>query len=315
MSSNSYPVFLVPLHWHDPMKYIDVPKEVLKPKRPVLESTDESILNTGCIVSLVGLALIIISYIIGMDKTAGLGATGVMILVMSGWIHMWTEGSQEAASERVATLNAKRIITYENEKLCYEKYVVETNQLNEISNLSQSQIRNKIYKNKNFSVNDEGYFKNTTVGISENYFHRFLKREFSSNILVGKCVEFMESGIEYYPDFIFYDQDNGIYIDIEIDEPYSFKNMIPIHFGDSDKDRDNRFVSNKWCVLRFSEQQVVNHPEDCIKTMKSAINYLRFDGQEWKCSIARHLRWSEEAAYTHINLASRTKLLTEANII
>ncbi|MCY7283686.1 MAG: endonuclease domain-containing protein, partial [Cyanobacteria bacterium CAN_BIN43] len=64
-----------------------------------------------------------------------------------------------------------------------------------------------------------------------------------------------------------------LYIDIEIDEPYAYNTKEPTHFLGAWKDdnRNNFFLSKGWLVIRFSEEQVVRHPQSCCKTIAQAI--------------------------------------------
>lgn len=72
----------------------------------------------------------------------------------------------------------------------------------------------------------------------------------------------------YLPD-ITLELNSGIKIDIEIDEPYIGLNGKPIHYLNNDYDlrRDASFLNKRWIVVRFAEQQIVQHGENCIKVL------------------------------------------------
>lgn len=72
----------------------------------------------------------------------------------------------------------------------------------------------------------------------------------------------------YYPDISFIDYSNNIFIDIEIDEPYS-KSGKPTHYAYNieDTQRDTFFIKNGWNLIRFSENQVKNQIEKVVKTI------------------------------------------------
>ncbi|MGY6528318.1 MAG: AAA domain-containing protein [Cyanobacterium sp.] len=81
---------------------------------------------------------------------------------------------------------------------------------------------------------------------------------------------------EYYPDFIYVDQEAGIYIDIECDEPYVYSNNEPTHYQEleSEKQRNLAFTNGGWFVIRFAEEQLVCYPERCCKYIADVIANL-----------------------------------------
>lgn len=112
-------------------------------------------------------------------------------------------------------------------------------------------------------------------GISEKYFLQYLQKYFWSISII------QQSMLEYYePDFIL-ELNNGLRIDIEIDEPYSGKTKECTHYYDyeknsfSDAKRNRFFVENRWIVIRFAEQQIIEHPDSCCKFIAELL--LRLD--------------------------------------
>lgn len=73
----------------------------------------------------------------------------------------------------------------------------------------------------------------------------------------------------YEPDLAFIDAEKGIFLDIEIDEPYIGSDRTPIHYktneGTIDDVRNEHFTERGWCVIRFSEKQIYNEPLSCLK--------------------------------------------------
>ena len=110
-------------------------------------------------------------------------------------------------------------------------------------------------------------------GKSELYFYRSLiqTKEFDFTIYPNTKIE-IEGDYDdyyYYPDFILED-DYGIYYDIEIDEPYTAKEKLPIHYiYDDDNNCDayrNMILSDKgYVVIRFAESQIILHTKECIE--------------------------------------------------
>lgn len=89
----------------------------------------------------------------------------------------------------------------------------------------------------------------------------------------------------YFPDIILkYDSKLGeLYFDIEIDEPYDFSSREPVHFvydkyqsnyTNLDEERDIFFSRNNWVVIRFSEKQVIEQTENCIKFINEVITEI-----------------------------------------
>lgn len=73
----------------------------------------------------------------------------------------------------------------------------------------------------------------------------------------------------YEPDLAYIDVEKGIFLDIEIDEPYVGWGRTPIHYktneGTVDDIRNEHFTERGWCVIRFSERQIHNDPLSCLK--------------------------------------------------
>ena len=77
------------------------------------------------------------------------------------------------------------------------------------------------------------------------------------------------------PDIVF--SNGSITVDIEVDEPYTYNKLEPIHYFDTikqkhfDTDRDDFFNENYWTVVRFTERQVYQNPLGCCKTIAETI--------------------------------------------
>ena len=79
----------------------------------------------------------------------------------------------------------------------------------------------------------------------------------------------------YRPDLALYWGNYNLCIDIEIDEPYDICSRKPLHYiGCSDNLRDTYFTRNGWCVIRYSEQQIINHIDYVVEHLDFVINWL-----------------------------------------
>lgn len=102
-------------------------------------------------------------------------------------------------------------------------------------------------------------------GVTEDFYYKFLVAY--SHYKVYKSIKFSF----YYPDLILLK--NNLVIAIEIDEPYSFDSKEPIHYEDSDKARDNYFVNSGFILIRFTENQILTHPEECLELINEIVEY------------------------------------------
>lgn len=78
-------------------------------------------------------------------------------------------------------------------------------------------------------------------------------------------------GYRYEPDLAYIDKEKGVYVDIEIDEPYS-GNHHPTHYitangQHKDSKRNDAFSNAGWHVVRFTEQQMFCDPKACMRVV------------------------------------------------
>lgn len=108
--------------------------------------------------------------------------------------------------------------------------------------------------------------------------------------------EFIDSRF-YKPDIVLWDEELGIIMDIEIDEPYVSSNKEPIHYLGSDNKRDEFFSSHHWFVIRFAEEQIIKYPDDCIvyilDVYRSILDF-RFTNVDFPYKVARWSRYEAE---------------------
>ena len=95
---------------------------------------------------------------------------------------------------------------------------------------------------------------------------------------VVKNVKIPVGNTFYYPDVLV--KMENLYIDIEIDEPYSKDNGEPIHYmddnGDSiDFNRDSYFSELGFEVIRFAEESVALHLKACMEYIDEVVNAIQ----------------------------------------
>lgn len=147
----------------------------------------------------------------------------------------------------------------------------------------------KIYKSRFIESNHHRIKDIPQKGNTEQFFLSFLHKSFNNFIDIDCKVG------QYYPDFIYYDINSKIKIDIEIDEMFSSETKLPIHeIGGSDESRNSFFLDKNWLVMRFTDEQVANYPEQCCQLIESIIYNLNNPLRQRKINhqIPQIKRWS-----------------------
>jgi hypothetical protein len=137
------------------------------------------------------------------------------------------------------------------------------------------------------------------VGQQEEKLFRALKNTFEEEKLHHGDIRFFPGGKHgrdhargeekrrsYYPDISYYDESEGLAIDIEVDEPYYVENgeRKPTHWvmestvGDGllsdDQKRNEKFIEAGWHVIRFAESQVAEYPDKCAGYVEKVIGFI-----------------------------------------
>ncbi len=84
-------------------------------------------------------------------------------------------------------------------------------------------------------------------------------------------------GHRYEPDLAYIDEQRGIYIDIENDEPYTLGKRTPTHYLGKDDQRNENITAAGWIVLRFSEKQCIDSPARVARTVMDVIRSIAPD--------------------------------------
>ena len=155
-----------------------------------------------------------------------------------------------------------------------EKYKTHLINLEYINSFQQNMLRKLIRETPTFSNNSSTIITNKK-GRYENFFFNYLNQFFLNRIKVNTCFGYSNS--PYEPDFVFFDEETNLHIDIEIDEPYIYSSKEPIHYIGVDDNRNNYFVSNNWIVIRFAEEQIVKTPIECCKVIAGVISTILKD--------------------------------------
>ena len=138
--------------------------------------------------------------------------------------------------------------------------------------------RDSIY---DFKINNDA-----EKGFSEAYFLNYLNQWFLSPWRIIEHCQFEdEQGYTPTADFILINDDLKLAVDLEIDEPYSFKGSLPIHLVEDPKYiyRDKFFLKLGYIVIRFAEYQIAKHPDYCCFHIARVLN--QFMDQDTKIAL------------------------------
>lgn len=153
-----------------------------------------------------------------------------------------------------------RVLYYANNK----------NKTNEYAIISFPEYNCIVFPYRTHQINRRGY--------CEESFENLLNKYSTDKVhVIGNANIVLANGVRpYEPDIaIICESEKNIYIDIEIDEPYSGLTHEPIHFiGCGDNFRDINLTNAGWIVIRFAEKQIYNEPLSCISLIYKIINEL-----------------------------------------
>lgn len=291
---SNYPEFYIPSFFRGSNNnyYVDLPARPSEPKKVYVEDKRNGFFSFILIFIIIDL-IIIISF----PHQSGIF---IFILIFLIYLHFNTIETENKIYEKEKNEANKK---YESEIYSYnhilEKIKRYDNYNKKISSILETEKPdiNSLIKEMYIFNEVEMHIEKGKHGFAENSFYVSLKEKFGDKI---KRDYFIESNsfkkVGYYPDFIYEDKINSIYIDIEIDEPYSFDSREPIHYIDCDNERNLGFLKIGWIIVRFAEYQIVTDPAGCIATLERFISWLNKENDEMKVYIKKNKKWSKEEA-------------------
>lgn len=188
------------------------------------------------------------------------------------------------------------------------------------------EFRTKYIKEKLLKPRTLFEYQNHIVGSTEREFENFLVKYFGSCIHKNKTLQIFTSttydydhGFEfeeekaYVPDFIFKHDKSHLHIDIEIDEPYIDDKPIHYHGNLHDTKRNEYFNKSGCLIIRFSEEQIKNNPNECCKEI--AVHIHKLTGDNFYLNnlsgfdrIYKHKKWRKSDIPILIEKNYRTKV-------
>ena len=160
--------------------------------------------------------------------------------------------------------------------------------------------------------------KSAVVGVTEPLLlaevQKLCKKHKGLTLLERVALPIQNREYSYRPDIALYWENYNICIDVEIDETYDICSHKPLHYiGCSDNLRDTYFTRNGWCVIRYTENQVLHHLSGVIRHLESVITWL-IGGNSTNYDLFEETRWTYEDAEKKAELGLREKELEIENI-
>ena len=179
--------------------------------------------------------------------------------------------------------NLRKELVAIEQKLLSRRYQIKakpsSNNKTKLSSLLLDSLaeRENIY---NFKIDNSA-----NKGLSESYFLSYLQKWFDYPWRIIEHCQFQ--GERYTPtaDFILINDNFKLGIDLEIDEPYTLKESMPIHLVEDRKYiiRDKFFLELGYIVIRFAEYQIAKYPDYCCLHIVRVLN--QFLDRDMKLSV------------------------------
>ncbi|MGB3208442.1 MAG: hypothetical protein WBB28_25940 [Crinalium sp.] len=141
-----------------------------------------------------------------------------------------------------------------------------------------------------------------TQGASEAVFYTYLLRYFPDTFQ-GGVFPVPGKSFPYTADFRTLHKKTGLFIQVEVDEPYAFATQKPHHCyqNNTDEERNQFFLNGNWVIIRFAEQQIVTQPESCCKQIAIIIYQITGDSSFLSQlrnfpNVKPHKHWTEKEA-------------------
>lgn len=261
---NSYPVILIPENIEHP--YVDgEPQPPVEPRqKDVLDEAISGAVNGAITAGWLSVpALLIGAAVVGIPGLA-IATTVTGIAALAGGVNSASK-AEEYNTHELPSLRKQYSSLLEQHRQKLEEF---KRKLPEMRKNARSQA---IAITQTFDSTNS----RAPSGAGEQFFERYLHHYFGNNIHTKLAVKLYQD-FPYTPDFAYIDLDSNLHIDIEIDEPYSYKEKKPIHcIGDNkERVRNDHFKSRGWLVIRFAEKQVVEQPHECCALLAQIISEL-----------------------------------------
>ena len=177
-----------------------------------------------------------------------------------------------SCSLKIYKNNLRKELVVIDQKLSSRQYTIKNDFSNNTKIKLSSLLLNSLAARENIYNFKIDYSANK--GLSESYFLSYLQKWFDYPWRIIEHCQF--KGERYTPtaDFILINDDLKLGIDLEIDEPYTLKESMPIHLVEDRKYiiRDKFFLRLGYIVIRFAEYQIAKYPDYCCLHIVRVLN-------------------------------------------
>jgi hypothetical protein len=288
-----YPVIKIPNGLINPNLKGEEPKEPQEPKTP--SKPKESGVLIPLIIFLFAFLIMVFLSTSSGGTTIGFVLGIIVFFVMVFGCQISKDKEKDIYNEQIKEY-AQAFIEYE---MKYSQYIHKRgdHKFHQIQLSNDTDYRRELFKEKQFeylknALKPEKALESVTEGVSEDFFYDYLKTESGSKIHNNLILPNLSGGRHYYPDFVYWDINSNLLIDIEIDEPYKGNDGNPIHYSSSDDERNRIFIRNRWIVIRFSERQVIEYPKQCCNVIRSLTSTIFEENKLKISSLSEDNKWS-----------------------
>jgi len=290
-----------------------------KPEKPQKPTPPNKPKESGVISSLLTFfvaffIMVFLSTNTGDSMVGFVAGVSIFLFIFFGRIYLKDQEKKEYV--RKSKEYSKQLEDYQKKNIQYTKrlrdYKINQARLSEDKNFEQELFLERQLEYLKYANEPEVNTDNIVEGVSEPYFYEYLKDYFDSKIYPNLILPNRTGGRHFYPDFVYWDKEKNLLIDIEIDEPYIGKTGQPIHYSATDHQRNKKFIRNRWVVIRFTEKQIIKYPKRCCRVIKDVVakvfgknNINALDTS----FLPKEKRWSKEKARNMANNEYRNSYL------
>lgn len=281
------------------------------PKQPMNPGEYDSGGNRGCFMFMVIGAIILFFVVIASDNDnkGMLILTLIIFFLLSLFLFKtttWDKSSHEEKQKQyrddLASFHAKQKIyelnlaRYKDEFSKYETIVRERTNPYNLQSFRANKIKQLLSNINSVELTEISSEDIVKKGASEDFFFDYLKG-LGFNVMTEYKLAVGRSF--YYPDLII--EHDGLYIDVEIDEPYAGNDGTPIHYttglnSSVDKELNEYFNYMGIEVIRFSEEQIFCNTAICAQVIRDYIQSIK-QGKKYSLTLDSQFtiqKWSRD---------------------
>ena len=272
---STYPIVLLPAAIHQAKPQIP-PLPQFQAQRPSHPGNTPSKPETSVIAVEAVVATLPSMAIALQPQTSFMGLFLLLVTMAAISAQLWQQGStylnQKRCYHQALDRYAPQIQRYRRQQVEYDRELRAAHTPERIAAFQCKLILQILAQ----TMPPDGENSKARRGAAEAAFWEHLNHHFPDKVHVGKALTIPNFAHPYTPDLAYIDPIANLYIDIEIDEPYTkTRNGYKLkHYqgSRSDQRRDRFFLDRGWVVIQLSEEQVVRWPERCCKTVAGAIS-------------------------------------------